>query len=120
VIVRTAITNRPRDTARRKSSTGVTIFAGMKDRPTNCLTLHIIGTALEFLNKFSLMSDLPCENLNWLRAVKRSRSPVFGTEKKPGVANPPRSNNLQKIFPGEIHDNPRRLGSRQNSENRAR
>jgi len=67
----------------------------MKDRTTNCLTLHIIGTALEFLNKFSLISDLPCENLIWPRAVKRSRSPVFDTEKIPGVANPPRSNNLQ-------------------------
>src|SRR6202040_1253239 len=31
VIVREAITNRPRDTARRKSSKGVTILAGMQE-----------------------------------------------------------------------------------------
>jgi serine/threonine protein kinase len=53
VNVRAAITNRPRDTAKRKSCTTVTIFTGMKEKlATNDLILSIIGTATGFL-KFS-------------------------------------------------------------------
>jgi hypothetical protein len=57
VNVRAAITNRPRDTAKRKSCTRVTILTGMKERlATNYLILSIIGTAPEFL-KFSLRTQ---------------------------------------------------------------